>query len=164
MQTIANPEQRISPDAVKVWRITNFIGHSITLAILIGALLLYRYFDWYGWIGITLYVLFFIVVLSAIYEIFIKPVYFQKTWRYEVDEDFIQIKNGLFKKYYAIIPMSKVQYVNTNQGPLLRKYEIATINIGTMASSHEIPFIPVDESEKLRTLIAHLAKVNEPDE
>lgn len=92
-----------------------------------------------------------------------QPIYLQRTWRYEIEEQHIQIKHGLFSKHHLIIPMSKVQYVNTNQGPLLRRYGLSTITIGTIASSHEIPAITEEEATALRNRIAQLANINEAE-
>lgn len=163
MQNIEEPKQRISPNAIKVWRISNLISNVIVLAILAGILTSQIYFDWYHWIGVVLYIIIALVILNAIYEHFIEPVYQQKTWRYEIDEQYIQIKHGLFSKHHLIVPMTKIEYVNTNQGPLLRRYGLSTITIGTIASSHEIPAIPEAEAKELRNKIAFLAKINDTD-
>lgn len=163
-QTIQEPQQRISPDAVKVWRITTVIEDIIGFCV--GGVLLYlqHHYDWYEWIGLILYILLILYVIYSIGEIFIFPVYRQRTWRYEIDERHIQLKYGALNKSYLIVPMTKVQYVNTEQGPLLRKYGLATIEIGTMASTHDIPAIPEKEAEELRTKIAILAEITESDE
>lgn len=164
IQTIKEPQKQISPNAVKVWRISNLISNSIFLVILAGILFLQIYFDWYKWIGLALTIIIILVFLNALFEIFIVPIFQQRTWRYEIDEQHIQIKHGLFRKYHLIVPMTKVEYVNTNQGPLLRRYRLSSITIGTIASSHEIPSIPENEATALRTKIARLAEINETDE
>lgn len=164
MQTILEPQQQISLSAVKVWRISDLITNIITLAILAVLLFLQSYYDWFHWIGLVLYIIIILVALNTVYEVFIEPIYRQRTWRYEINEEYIQLKHGLLHKHHLIVPMTKVQYVNTNQGPLLRRYSLSTITIGTMASSHEIPAISEKEAVTLRNRIAYLAKVNEDAE
>lgn len=163
MQNIPQPQQHISQHAVKVWRISNLISNGIILIVLAGILFLQKYFDWYDWIGPVLYSIIALVFLYGVYEVVIKPIYLQKTWRYEIDEQHVQIKHGLFSRHHLIVPMTKVEYVNTNQGPLLRRYGLSTITIGTIASSHEIPTIPEAEAKELRNKIAFLANINDTD-
>jgi membrane protein YdbS with pleckstrin-like domain len=51
--------------------------------------------------------------------------------------DFTKCSEGMEN---IIIPMKKVQYVNANQVPLLRKYRLYTITFGTTTSTHQILF------------------------
>lgn len=163
MLDIPDPTQPISPKAITVWRIRDAVSKGITLIILCALLFATYYFHWYDWIALILYFLIAYVVLKGIYELTIKPKYLQRTWRYDIDADFIQLKNGLLHRHHVIIPMSRVEYVNTDQGPLLRRFGLASITIGTIASSHEIPALPVAEAERLRGKIAHLAKIEQKE-
>ncbi|XXM72678.1 PH domain-containing protein [Lysinibacillus sphaericus] len=163
---INEPTETISKNAAKVWRISNTIGHTIVL-IIIGILLLCtEKFDWYNWVGITLYVLGGLFIVSAVFSIFIEPVYLQRTWRYQVDQDFVQLKFGRWEQKHILIPMEKVEYVRTEQGPLMRRYGLYEIEIGTTASSHKIPAIPADTAKTLKAEIATYAKIrdNETEE
>lgn len=162
-QGITLPDQRISKKAVVVWRISSTIAHIITLLVLCTVLFLHWYYDWANWIGYITYVITGLIILQAIYKIFIYPIYMQKTWRYRVDDEYIQIKHGAIEHVHLLIPMVKVLHVSTSQGPILRKFGLSTITIGTTASSHEIPALPVDEAEDLREKIAMLAKVTEDE-
>src|SRR5690625_2662365 len=157
MQAIPEPSQKISPKAITVWRISDAISKSVTLLILFALLFLQRYFYWYNWIAIILYILISYTILKAVYQLTIKPVYLQRTWRYEIDKNHIQLKHGFFHRHYTIIPMSRVEYVNTDQGPLLRKFGLSSVTIGTIASSHDIPAITVEEAKNLREKIVYLA-------
>lgn len=163
-ETIQEPQQKISPAAVKMWWMEATIENLIIFCVLVVLLFLQQYYDWVEWIGIILYILLALTVLSAIFEIGFYPNFRIRVWRYEVDERFVQIKRGAINQKYLIVPMTKVQYVNTIQGPLLRKFGLATIKIGTMASTHEIPAVAEQEAEALRTRIAVLAEVTESDE
>ena len=60
--------------------------------------------------------------------------------------------------------MVKVQYVNTNQGPLLRRFHLSTLSVGTTASTHEIPAIPELTAQELRGKIASFAELSEAEE
>ncbi|UIJ69956.1 PH domain-containing protein (plasmid) [Bacillus cereus] len=162
---IKEPQQKISPNAIKVWRIGDAITYTTTLCILGILLFLQNYYAWKAWVGIICYIIIALLVISSIFELSIIPIYRQRTWRYEIDENYIQLKHGgLFMRTHLIIPMAKVQYVNTNQGPILRKFGLSTMQIGTMASEHEIPAISEKKATELREKIAYLAGINEVNE
>ncbi|MBM7583676.1 membrane protein YdbS with pleckstrin-like domain [Bacillus pakistanensis] len=161
--TLPEPQQQISQDAVKVWRVSAVITHVISIVILCILLFLDSRYDWYEWLKPVIYILIAIDIIYSIYGIVLYPYYLQKTWRYEVDERFIQLKHGALERENSIIPMTKVQYVNTNQGPILRKYNLCTITIGTTASSHKIPAITREAAEVLRTKIAIFAQIKEDE-
>ena len=60
-------------------------------------------------------------------------------WRYEVRESEIELQHGIFIVKRTLIPMVRVQHVDTSQGPILRKYDLAEITISTAATNHTIP-------------------------
>lgn len=161
---ISTPQNRLSKDAVKVWRIRETI-ESIIGWIVLGVLLyLDHLFLWKEWIGWILVIIAIFSVLEAIWSIFIKPNLLYKNWRYGVDEEFLQLKSGAINEVHQLVPMTKIQSVSTNQGPLLRKYGLYSISIETMGSSHSIPALPKDVAIELRNRIAHFAKIKEVEQ
>src|SRR5690625_5811113 len=92
-----------------------------------------------------------------IYELTIRPILLQKTWRYDIDENYIQLKYGFINKHSLIIPMSRVEYVNTNQGPILRYYNLSVLTIGTITSANQISPISVAEAAETSGIILYLA-------
>ena len=157
---INEPTQKISQKAVTVWCINDSLKNSIALLVLGILLFLYYKFSWFHWVGIILYVMIAFVFLIMIYDLSIHPIYLQRTWRYDINEHMIQIKYGFFNRHHFIIPMSRVEYVNTNQGPLLRRYGLSAVIIGTIASQHEIPALSENEAKELRNKIISLAQIN----
>lgn len=160
---IEEPTEKISIDAVKVWRISNTIGHFSGLLITAVLIICTERFDWYGWIGLTLYIIGGLLVISSIFSIAIEPAYLQRTWRYKVDQQFIQLKHGKWQESHTLIPMEKVEYVQTQRGPIMRRYDLYNIEIGTTTSSHSIPAIPSEEAKKLKAEIATYAKIKDKD-
>lgn len=160
-KNIEEPKRKISPYAINVWRITNTIGHTIFLLILVVLLIMDSHFAWYGWISYILWGLLGFTIISAVWSIVFEPTLLQKYWRYGLNKEFVQLKHGRWNLAHQVIPMTKIQYVSLQQGPILRKYGLSSISIGTMASTHEIPAIQEDEAKAIRNEIAELAKVKE---
>ncbi len=157
------PQHRLSKDSIKVALISETIGNIIGFTIL--GLLFYLDFrfswkEWIGWIlvGVTTF-----SVLGTIWSL-INPFMVYRNFRYDVNEEFLQIKMGAINEEHRLIPMTKIQSVATKQGPLLRKYGLAQVTIETFSSSHTIPVLTHAHSIELRNQIAHFAKIKEVEE
>jgi uncharacterized protein len=156
---IDEPTEKISNNVVKVWRISNTLGHLSVLIIIAILGVCSEKFGWFGWISIVLYILGGLAILSSIFLIVVKPIYVQRTWRYKIDQQFVQLKHGKWQVKHTLIPMEKVEYVRTEQGPIMRIFDLYSIEIGTTTSKHVIPGIPSDEAKRLKAQIATYAKI-----
>lgn len=160
---IEEPTEKISIDAVKVWRISNTLGHLLALIIIAILVVCSNMFGWFEWINIVLFILGGLAILSALFSIVIEPIYLQRTWRYQIDQQFVQLKHGKWQVKHTLIPMEKVEYVRSEQGPLMRLFDLYTIEVGTTTSSHVIPGIPSEEAKLLKAQIASYAKIKDSD-
>ncbi|NMH67577.1 PH domain-containing protein [Bacillus sp. RO3] len=157
---IGEPQKRISPKALKVWKIYGVFETLIVAAVASGAIVLTVMVDWPQWIiGAAIAVL---ILFAFLFVIFI-PTIKWKRWRYEVREQEIELQRGIFIVKRTLVPMVRVQHVDTVQGPILKKYRLATITISTAATVHEIPALDVEEADELRNSISQLARVAEDD-
>ncbi|MDF1996278.1 PH domain-containing protein [Peribacillus frigoritolerans] len=160
---ISLPQKRLSKDAIKVWMLSETITNLIAFIIL-GVLLYLDYrFSWKEWIGWILIGITIISVLGAAWSL-ISPFLLYKNWRFDVDQEFLQLKSGVLNEVHELVPMTKIQSVATKQGPLLRKYRLCSVSIETMGSSHSIPALPKEVAIKLRNQIAQYAKIKEVEQ
>lgn len=157
MYELKEPTQTISKDAIKVWRLTDALVSTVVLIALIGLLFVDTYYQWSSWIGIVLYVLIAMTIISALIECTVLPVYRQKTWRYEIDAQCIQLKHGAFMRKHLIIPINKIYFVKTSQGPLSKYYGLATVKIGTIGYVHDIPSLPLAQATEITQRITALS-------
>ncbi|WP_410503096.1 PH domain-containing protein [Exiguobacterium acetylicum] len=157
MYELKEPTQTISKDAIKVWRLTDALVSTVVLIVLIGLLFVDTYYQWSSWIGIVLYVLIAVTIVSALIECTVMPVYRQKTWRYEIDAQCIQLKHGAFMRTHLIIPIEKIYFVKTSQGPLSKQYGLATVKIGTIGYVHDIPSLPLAQATEITQRITALS-------
>ncbi|MBD7909281.1 PH domain-containing protein [Sporosarcina sp. Sa3CUA8] len=158
------PTQRLADTTVPVLRWGAAIGHVIMLMILGIFFAVSLYFSWWAWTRWITYWGAGLTLISAVWSIGLRPVYFHKHFRYEVTDEFLHIKSGAFHEHYELIPMSKIQAVSTNQGPILRRYGLYSLEIETMGSSHGIPALPKEVAIEVRNQIARCAKIKEVDE
>ena len=160
MKILREPQQQISKKGLMVWRIHGVIQTVIVWLVLALIGVLTYFFDWYSWIYIVIIALAVIEMATAI---FIFPKIKWRHWRYEVREEEIELKYGLFIVERVLVPMVRVQHVNTTQGPILKKYHLAEISISTAATVHTIPALTEEEADALRSKISALARVAEDD-
>ena len=157
------PQKRLSKDAVKVWLIREMIGNIIGLIVLGGLFYLDYYFAWKDWIDWILIVITGLALIGAIWG-FIHPFLLYKNWRYDADEEFLHLKSGAINEKHQLVPMTKIQAVETEQGPILRKYRLRSVSVQTMGSSHTIPALPQEVAIELSHQIAQYAKVKEVEQ
>jgi uncharacterized protein len=160
MGMIGEPQKRISPKALKVWKIYGVFETLIVAAVAAGAITLTVMFEWPQWIIAAAVA---VLILFTYLFVFFIPTIKWKRWRYEVREQEIELQRGIFIVKRTLVPMVRVQHVDTVQGPILKKYRLATITISTAATVHEIPALDVEEADELRNSISQLARVAEDD-
>lgn len=160
MTSIREPHHHIDPKAIKVWRIEGSIFTVLALIIAVAC----TFFAWQDWIPVIVAIILWVaLLLEAIVFIGIIPVWRWKWCKYEVREDEIDLQKGWFIVKRTIIPMVRVQHVDTSHGPLLRGFKLASVHISTAATVHVIPALPLETASRLRDQIANLAKVRDDD-
>ncbi|MTH55175.1 PH domain-containing protein [Bacillus mangrovi] len=154
------PGNQISMKAKTVWQITGMITAGV-FALLDAALwLLVFWQSWPMWLAAGGAAA---AILIAVFYGWLIPLYRQRFWRYEVHEQEIDLQYGWVTVKRTIIPMVRVQHVDTKQGPLLRKYKLSSVEISTAATKHEIPALDMEEADRLRDSISRLARVSDDD-
>lgn len=154
------PKNKISRKGLTVWRMYGFFETAIVLLLGIGAGVMTYFFEWPTW----LYAVYAAVIaLFGFFLIYLFPKVRWQRWRYEVREQEIELQHGLFIVKRTLVPMVRVQHVDTEQGPILRKYDLAQISISTAATTHTIPALVTAEADELRNRISVLARVAEDD-
>jgi len=154
------PQHTIAPDAVKVWKITSALFEGTLWIVTIAVAIIGYLFEWSYWIVVALAI---ISLISTYISIFVIPNMRFKRWRYEIFEQEIYIQHGIFIMSRTLVPMMRVQHVDTKQGPILKKYQLASVTISTAATTHEIPALHEEDASELRDRISALARVDEDD-
>jgi len=157
---IGKPQKQISAKALKVWRISALIKVIIGWLLAGLAIFFIHTFHLPSWISVIIVIL---GIITSYTNIFLFPSLRWRKWRYEVREEEMELEHGIFIKTRTLIPMIRVQHVDTVQGPLLRKYQLASVMVNTAATTHEIPALEEQEAEELRMFISNLAKVADED-
>ncbi|GIO24378.1 PH domain-containing protein [Oceanobacillus sp. J11TS1] len=155
------PNGKIATDAIKAWQLSAHLYALISLLITIGSIVVYSLFDFLPiWIVYTIAGL---TILEWLVTAFIIPKLRWRRWRYQVFDQEIYIQHGVLIVTRTIVPMIRVQHVDTEQGPILKKYKLSTLKISTAATTHQIPALSEEEASDLRDQISELARVEQDD-
>ncbi|MEH7383731.1 PH domain-containing protein [Bacillus sp. JJ1533] len=156
-------ENQLSPAFPKIRiiteTITNFVGF-IVLGVLFW---LNDYFSWPTWAFWILVALLVLGLFGAIWSM-IEPKLLYRNWSYQFNDEFLQLRYGVFTKEWVTVPMTKIQSVSTSQGPIMKRYHARAIKVETMGSSHTIPALEEHVALELREKLAIYAKLKEVDE
>lgn len=81
-----------------------------------------------------------------------------RNWRWEVRPEAIDIRRGTFTIRRTLVPMLRVQHVDTTRGIVDQSLDLATVVVHTAAGSHSIPLLRVADAAEVRDRIADLAR------
>lgn len=155
------PMERLSPRIIRIWQ---------WVAILRGALPLlgwgayaliqtpYGVGQWGVWVFILL-----LMLLLWVVSIRMLPIERWRRWRFSIDRNQIELSHGIWFRRQTVIPLNRVQHVDTRQGPLLRQMKIAAVAISTAATVHEIPALSVKRAQQVRQEISNFARLARED-
>lgn len=85
-----------------------------------------------------------------------------RRWRYELRDEEIDLLRGAVVVTRTLIPIVRVQHVDTRRTWLADQIGVQAVVIHTAADSHEIPALTPGEAAAIRDRIALLAR--QPDE
>ncbi len=155
------PQRRIDPKAKAAWRFSGLIfglfwftipagyyfisaeagNHSLTIQILLSAttFLVYLFFG------------------------FLAPGIRWKRWRYDLSENEIDLMRGYIIRKRTLIPVNRVQHVDTSQGPIYRRFALSSVKVSTAATTHEIPALDEETAAEVRNSISQLVRQAKED-
>lgn len=154
------PTHRLDPRMLKVWRQGSLVAIAVTLAIAAIAVALALHFSWPLPIvcGIAAAVL-----LIELIDLAISPRIQYETWRYDVTSTDVDLYTGIFVKKRIIVPLVRVQHVESKQGPIMKPNGLASVLVSTAGESFEIPGLAEAEAAELRDRVAELARLAKED-
>ncbi|MER6914869.1 PH domain-containing protein [Streptomyces sp. NPDC000594] len=100
------------------------------------------------------------VAVLGLLEALTVPRWRYRVHRWEVTDEAVYIRTGAFWQEWRIAPMSRIQTVDTRQGPLERRFRLATLVV-TTASSKGALIIEGLDHETAGELAGRLARITQ---
>lgn len=126
-ETVAlrQPAHRVSRRAVAWWTVRALIGWLVLVAPALAASLI---FDWSVAVALGL------VVLAA-GHIVVMPRWRYRVHRWEATDDAVYTQAGWLTQEWRVAPMSRIQTVDTQRGPLQQLFGLATVTVTTASAA-----------------------------
>jgi membrane protein YdbS with pleckstrin-like domain len=151
----------LDPRAVKLWRAANLISSGVLLLVLLlgalpVALKLPALGSWLlgGWA---------IIALVCVLLSWHRPPRVFRAWQWRIDARVLEIRSGLLFQRTRLLPLSRLQHVDLERGPLERRFGLASLVLhtaGTHSASITIPGLDANEAVSLRD---HLVEIGGDD-
>ncbi|WP_341279278.1 PH domain-containing protein [Paenibacillus sp. FSL H8-0537] len=153
--------QRVDRDYVKVSRMGAAIAAAIGYLLVCGyaALAISK-----GWTLIPLWIGLAVVTAYSVLDIWVVPSLRYRHFQYELFEEELELQYGLIIIKNVLVPMVRVQHVELESGPLMRKFKLASVAVVTAATTHRIKGLKLEKAEELKRKIGQLAKVDDQHE
>jgi len=147
------PSRRLSPVARRVWMLTQLAFWG---AVTVAAVIVFISAGGRPWFLIPL-----LVGVTATISV---PRLRWARWRWDINEEGIDIQHGTLAINRTLVPWVRVQHVDTRRGLFEQAFGLSTVVVHTAAGSHTIPLLPAQEADELRTRIAGLARTEEEED
>ncbi len=151
-QELRDPAHRVCPRAVGYWRTKAVLS---ALAELVVAGVLFVVLPEWPWWATAL------VVVGAVANVCyaaVMPGLRYRIHRWEVTPQAVHTRAGWFSVETRIAPLSRVQTVESQQGPLMRRFRLASLTVTTASAAGPITIEGLD-AEEARTLVAQLTAI-----
>jgi uncharacterized protein len=145
-----DPTRTLAREARWVWRGEQLLGWGVALVV---CMIVAAQLD--GALALALRVA---PVVGLLLCVPLVPSLRWRRWRWEVRPEAIDIRHGTFTIRRTLVPMLRVQHVDTTRGVVEQSLDLATVVVHTAAGSHKIPLLSVTDAAEVRDRIADLAR------
>lgn len=111
-----------------------------------------------GWVGPAILAL---VLAWQVWEVAAMPGLRWSRWRWAVSAAEVDLEHGWLTRVRTVVPMARIQHVDTTRGPVERQLGLATVVLYTAAGASAIPALADADATAVRERIAALANVRE---
>ena len=81
-----------------------------------------------------------------------------RRWRYEIRSEEVDLQRGIVWISRTLVPLARIQHVDTQSGPLQRRFGLATVIFYTAAGANQIPELSALVAAEVRDRIADLTR------
>lgn len=159
VDALAPPREHLDPRARTMWYVSEAIEMAVwTVVVVAIAIAITRFTDataWWVW-GVAA-----VILVAGLVDTVVSPALRYRSWRYEIRSDEVDLQHGVMVKTRQLVPMSRIQHVDTRRGVLQRRFGLASVVFYTAAGAMEIPALSLPVAAEVRNRIAELAKVHD---
>ena len=147
------PAHRVSPAARWLWAVQGVLFTAVVAAVVLGLSVTVPDDDAPHWFEVTLAVARWLLVPLALVGVVIEPLWRFRVHRWEITADAVYTLEGWLTRTWRIVPISRIQTVDTTRGPLQQLLGLTSVSVRTAshAGSTSIEQLPA----ALAAAVAH---------
>ncbi|MGA9872076.1 MAG: PH domain-containing protein [Rhodococcus sp. (in: high G+C Gram-positive bacteria)] len=139
MITMTDPAWRPSPRAKQLWAINAAL---LWIPVFIAqAVWAFVVDDWTSRAHVAV---FGVTAILAALDIIVTPIWRYRVHRWEISDTAVYTRTGWFNQERRIAPISRVQTVDTERGPIDRMLGLATVTVTTASSAGAVKITALD--------------------
>ena len=106
-----------------------------------------------------------VTALGALFFIAVVPLWRYRVHRWEVGAQAVYTRTGWLVEERRIAPISRVQTVDTQRGPLDRLFGLATVTVTTASSAGAVRIVALDSdvADRIAAQLTDIASLGEQD-
>ena len=159
MVTLADPAHPPSRKAPLVWA----LGAAIPLTMLVVAQVVWFLLDVrLAWLHVAAAA---VTVAAVVLYVVVAPLWRYRVHRWEIGAQAVYTRTGWLVQERRIAPISRVQTVDTQRGPLDRLFGLATVTVTTASSAGAVRIIALDSdvADRIVAQLTDIASLGEQD-
>lgn len=125
---LRQPAHRVSERAITLWTVHAVVGWLVPV---VGAVVLLAVMDLPG----IAYAGLVALVLLAVGHTLVMPRWRFRVHRWEATDDAVYTQSGWLSQEWRVAPMSRIQTVDTQRGPLQQLLRLATVTVTTASAA-----------------------------
>jgi len=131
---LREPAHHVAPEAVRYWALKSLVGAVIQWLVVTALYVFAIPEDWKVWAGPVAIA----IVAISIVELAVVPQWRFRVHRWEVTDTAIYTRSGWLTREQRIAPLSRVQTVDSQRGPLMRLFRLSSITVTTASAAGPI--------------------------
>lgn len=146
---LREPRYQVDPRAITLWRVLPLV---IGIPLVGAAVIVAAVVEPARWFAVIAAV---IVLLATVFFVSVVPMWRYRFHRWEISDDAVYTQAGWFVRSRVIIPIARIQVVDTAAGPIEQLLKLATLTVTTASSAGTIRVVGLD-AEIARRVAADL--------
>lgn len=156
-QRLREPAHQVSRRAPAYWRVSALIGAVFWLLVAAGSTATAFLMPDRWWTGLLIAAA-VVVVLAVLLGLAVIPALRYRVHRWEVTDTAVHVRHGWLPVVDEIVPLSRVQTVDSMQGPLMRRFGLRTVKVSTASAAGTVLISCLDDAVA-RDVIAKLVAI-----
>lgn len=142
-------------NVIRYLRVRHFwmlVSWAAVAAVLSGLTAYFEWPDWFYYVALGWLLLYFIAM------VLIQPAIYNRVTRYELKNDLLIVRTGLFTVKTKMVPIKRIQGAKLTTGPISRRYKLATVTVNTASTVFLLPPVETGEAQVLKSDIIERVK------